>query len=90
MFAERKSAVQKIKVIIAILTGFLLPKNTAAKAIHPRPLEILGTKDEILMLNKHPAIAPKNPHIPHEIILQRETLIPFACKTSLSEPVIRK
>ena len=38
---------------------FFLPKKTIASAIHPRPLEMFGTKDEILSGRKQPAIAPK-------------------------------
>ena len=41
-----------------IRSGFFLPKKTAASAIQPRPLEMLGTKDESLIPSIHPATEP--------------------------------
>lgn len=76
--------------MIAILIGFLLPRKTAAKAIHPLPLEIFGTKEEILNAKRHPETEPKNPHKPQALILHNLTLIPWALKTSSSLPVMRR
>jgi hypothetical protein len=52
----------------AIRKIFFLPKKTIARAIQPRPLEMFGTKDEILSGKKQPAIAPKNAAIHHAAI----------------------
>ena len=38
---------QKIITAKTILKGFFFPRKIAAKAIQPRPLEILGTKETI-------------------------------------------
>jgi hypothetical protein len=35
-----------------------LPKKTAASAIHPRPLEMFGTKEESRIARRIPAVEP--------------------------------
>ncbi len=90
MFAEKKSAQQNIIIQRSIFHSFFCPTNTAAKAIHPRPLEIFGTKDEILILKRHPAKELYKAAIPHPIVLIIMGFIPLDSKTSESVPVIRK
>ncbi len=72
MLAEKISAAQNIIVKSVIFQIFLRPKNTAARAIHPRPLAMFGTKDEIFALRKMPATAVKNAAIVQEETLYKE------------------
>ncbi len=69
MFVEKISAAQKISVKRDIFQIFLRPRKTAASAIHPRPLEMFGTKEEIFAQRKIPATAVKPEEITHELIL---------------------
>lgn len=48
--------------------GFFLPKNTAASASHPLPLEIFGTKEQIFIVRKQPALEAYIPAITHPTI----------------------
>ena len=59
MLAAIKSPAQKIRTKRQIFQGFFLPKKTAASAIQPLPLEIFGTKDEILRVRSEPATNAK-------------------------------
>jgi len=43
---EAHSADAKTRTASRTPSGFFLPKKTIARAIQPRPAEILGTKDE--------------------------------------------
>ena len=58
MVAAKISARQKMITAATMRSGFFLPKKTAASAIHPRPLEILGTKEQSLSVSKVPASEP--------------------------------
>ncbi len=88
MFEEKKSAKQNIIIQTVIFHVFFCPKKTAARAIQPRPLEILGTKEDNLMLKKQPAKELYNAVIDQPIILVMEGFIPLETSTSLSDPVI--
>ena len=44
---------------------FFFARKTAARAVHPVPLEIFGTNDESLMLIMQPAQEPKAAAIIH-------------------------
>lgn len=88
MFVAKKSAAQKIITAIIVRKGFFFPTKTAARAIHPRPLEIFGTKQHILIASSEPEIAAKKLEISQERILVKAGEIPFARRTSLSLPVI--
>lgn len=88
MLVAKKSAAQKIITAIIVRSGFFFPTKTAASAIQPRPLEIFGTKQHILMASREPEIAAKKLEISQERILVKDGEIPFARRTSLSLPVI--
>ena len=73
---------------MVIFGSLRLPRKTAASAIHPRPLEIFGTNELILIERRHPAIAPKTAQIVHAAVRHHESEMPFALRTCGSEPVI--
>jgi len=75
---------------VSIISGFFLPRKIAASAIQPRPLEIPGTKDEILNVKNIPAMLQKVPASVHDKILSTLGFTPLAVSTSLSVPVILK
>lgn len=62
--------------------------KTAQRAIHPRPLEIFGTKLERRNAKRLPATELKSAAEHHAIILVCIGFIPFVFSTSESEPVI--
>mgnify|MGYP006873200559 FL=1 len=55
IFVAKKSAAQNITTAKMVLRLFFFPTKTAAKAIQPLPLEILGTKAQSLSTRSEPA-----------------------------------
>lgn len=73
-----------------ILHNFFCPIKTAARAIHPLPAEIFGTKELSLRQSIIPETAAKKADNSHAAILQSEDEIPLTSRTSSSDPVIRR
>ena len=67
-----------------------LPKNTAASASHPRPLDILGTNDESLIERMHPAAEAYAAAVHHDKVRYHDILMPRDESTSASLPVMRR
>lgn len=74
----------------AVPADDLLPRNTAARASHPRPLEIFGTKDESLIERMHPAAEAYAAAVHHEAVRYHDVFTPRDERTSESLPVMRR
>ncbi len=60
MYVEARSETANTITATKIRSGFFLPKNTAASAVHPFPAAMPGTQEESLALNEQPVIPAIN------------------------------
>ena len=68
---------EKTRTAAIIAAVFFLPKKTTASAVQPIPLEIFGTKEEILRLRKEPASEPSTVAVIHAKRRMFVTFVPF-------------
>src|SRR5574344_3167263 len=89
MYDDAYSAAENTATAMQIITGFFLPRNTAARAVQPRPEAMPGTNDESRTASVHPQRAPQNEAMIHESDLYDAEEIPRESSTAGSVPVMR-